>query len=260
MQRSIRLVFSGLFVAVCLTVAALPAAAQGGQSNIVRVYSTEAKDVAQFEQGRVRHVEFHKKQGDAWTWYTWQVETGEDTGAYLTATFGHKWADFDAWDAKFAEADGVDAAKNLTPYTEESSNWFAVTLTEVSGTAGMSPEGPSSLTQLLHFNVRIGKEREFNNNLRKIHEAIQKTKWGGNNYVWYARADGGTLSEYVLAIPLKNWAEMEGPETPFPAMLEKAFGRTEAQATLDSFDSCVSRIWSEVLRYRKDLSHIPAAK
>jgi len=43
-------------------------------------------------------------------------------------------------------------------------------------------------------------------------------------------------------------------------MLEKAFGRTEADAIMKSLDSCIARQRSEMLRYRKDLSYIPAAK
>lgn len=260
MRKSLRLVFSVVLVALCLVVAAQPAAAQRGESNVLRVYYSEAKDgnAAAFEQGRIRHMEIHKKLGDQWSWYTWQVETGEDTGAYYTVTFGHKWADFDMWQSKFAEADGADADKNITPYTSESSNWFAVSLNNVSAPAAM-PMEPTPMTELIHFTVRMGMNQEFMNAIRKIHEAIQKTKWV-DNYTWYAHTNGRNANEYVLALGLKSWADMEEPETPFPAMLEKAFGRTEADAIMKSLDSCILRQRSEMLRYRKDLSYLPAAK
>ena len=260
MQKSLKVVFSVVLIAMCLVVAAQPAAAQRGESNVLRVYYSEAKDgnAAAFEQGRIRHMEIHKKLSDPWTWYTWQVETGEDTGAYYTVTFGHKWADFDMWESKFAQADGADAEKNLAPYTGESSNWFAMSLDGVSAPAA-TPFEPTPMTELIHFTVRMGMNQEFMNAIRKIHEAIQKSKWA-ENYTWYAHLNGRNANEYVLAIGLKNWAEMEEPEMSFPAMLEKAFGRTEADAIMKSLDSCIARQRSEMLRYRKDLSYIPAAK
>lgn len=260
MQKSLRVVLSVVLVALCLVVVAQPAAAQRGASNVVRVYYTEPKDgnAAAYEQGRIRHMEIHKKLGDTWAWHTWQVETGDDGGAYYTVTFGHKWADFDMWDAKFAEADGADAAKNLAPVSGEGSNWFGVSLDNVSAPA-TTPFEPTPLTELIHFTARQGMNQEFMNAIRKVHDAIQKTKWT-DNYTWYAHTNGRNANEYVLAIGLKNWADMEEPEMSFPAMLEKAVGRTEADAVMKSIDSSILRQRSEMLRYRKDLSYIPAAK
>lgn len=248
--------------AVGLTFAAVPAPAQEKPGNVVRVYLSTAKPGmgAELEAGRKRHVAAHKAMGDTWGWYAFQAETGPNGGMYHVVTFGHHWKDFDAWDKKYADADNADAAKNLEPNTAGGMNFFLTTLTDVS-TPSMAPN-PQPLTQLIHFDVKIGSEAAFFNAIRKFHEAIQKTKWSPNGqpatYFWYAVADGGESPHYVLAIPLRGWADMEEGDPPFPAMLEKAYGRTEAQAILESFSHSVKKQWSEVIRYRPELSYVPA--
>jgi len=43
-----------------------------------RVFVTVPSGMAQqYEEGRERHMDWHRKQGDTWTWDTWQVETGQ---------------------------------------------------------------------------------------------------------------------------------------------------------------------------------------
>src|SRR5258706_4122993 len=48
-----------------------------------------------YDQGIKRHIAWRKAHHDTWTWQTWEVVTGKDTGSYITATFGHRWEDFD---------------------------------------------------------------------------------------------------------------------------------------------------------------------
>lgn len=241
-----------------------PVAAQAEKpANVCRVYVSQAKPgmTAEYEAGRKRHTAFHKSINDTWSWHSFQVETGDNAGSYTTVSCDHHWKDFDAWEKTHAPADVADAAKNLDPYAAGGSNSFYIYLRDVSSPGG-AKIGAEPLAQILHFDVRIGGEQEFGNAIKKIHEAIQKTNWPSagspGNYHWYQLADGGSGPHYVLVLPLKGWAEMEDPETPFPAMLEKAYGRVEAQAIFESFDRTVKRQYTETIRYRPDLSYAPA--
>lgn len=249
---------SGLVVAVvCL--AALPSLAQEKPGTIARLYEARVKDgmEAQYEEGRKRHMDFHKKAGDTWTWSTWQVETGPRVGTYFVASGGHHWKDFDAWDAKMAEPDTADGARNLAPYTAGGGNAFYDFMANVSRP---DPSGTiSKMSQITIFRVKIGAEQAFINAARKIHEAIGKANWPVH-YAWYALMDGGETPEFVLAIPMKGWVSMEEPEPSFPVMLEKAVGRTEAGAIMDSFGQTVRSQSVETWRYRPDLSYAPPAK
>jgi hypothetical protein len=118
---------------------------------------------------------------------------------------------------------------------------------------------PDPLVQVLHFQLKTGAEQEFGAALKSVHEAIQKTKWA-STYQWYMLANGGEGPHYVLAIPMKGFADMEEPELPFPAMLEKALGPVPAKAVMASFDKTVAHQSSEIIRYRPDLSYNPPAR
>ena len=68
------------------------------------------------------------------------------------------------------------------------------------------------------------------------------------------------LPTFVLAIALNGWADLAPSEPSFPALLAKAFGDYEAGEILKSIDRSVKSVRSEVVRYRADLSYVPAAK
>lgn len=176
-------------------------------------------------------------------------------------TLEHHWKDFDAWEQKYAAADGEDSAKNLDPHVDSASNSFFIYLRDVSmsPTADPAMAAPDPLIELIHFELNIGASQEFENAIKRATEAIQKTKWA-SNFHWYTLANGGSGPHYVLALPKKNWAEMEPPAVPFPVMLEKALGAAGAKEVLAAFDNTVAREYSEILRYRPDLSYVPVQK
>jgi hypothetical protein len=45
----------------------------------------------QYEAGRKKHMAWHKSQKDTWSWYAWEVVTGENTGSYVIGTFEHNF-------------------------------------------------------------------------------------------------------------------------------------------------------------------------
>jgi hypothetical protein len=235
---------------------AVPAISQEKPGTLVRVFVMAPKGgmSAQLEQGRKKHMEFHKKIKDSWAWNTWSVETGERAGMYMTATFGHHWKDFDDW-AKNEEGDGADVDATMGPFIGGGSNAFYTYLPDISRpTPGSVPE---AMTELTYFQLRQDGEAEFMATIAKIHEAIGKTSWPVN-YYWYVLANGGDGPAYVLSIPHKSWASMEEPAPGFPQMLEKAYGRHDAEALFRAVGATVASQRTELLRYRPDLSYVPA--
>lgn len=238
--------------------AALPVLAQQPSGGVAQVTYSKPKSgmVAQYEQGRKKHVEFHRKQNDTWTWGVSEIVSGPRTGQYVAASVGHAWKDFDGRDA-FNAADDADYNTNVAPF-EESAVTTYWELAPAISILPTSPE-PSALAQLFYFRLRPEAVEEFNLMAKKIHEGIQKTKWGGGApYVWINLASGGDHPTMALVVFLPNWAAMAGPETPFPAMLEKAFGRTEAAAILAGLSRATLGERSELLRFRRDLSYTPS--
>ena len=250
----------GIVISVVLMLlAALAPMAQEKPGNMGRVFVTVPRPgmAQQYEEGRKRHMDWHRKQGDTWTWDTWQVETGQASGAYVTGTFGHQWKDFDAWEAKYGKGDLADAAVNLSPSTGGGTNGFWIYLAEVSRPS--DSKEPPKMAEVLHFMVNMDGEKAFNGAIRKIHEAIGKTNWPVR-YTWYELFNGGEHPHFVLVFPRNSWAEMAPQEVSFEAMLEKAYGEAEAETILTSLLKSVHHESSEVLLYRPELSYRPGSK
>ena len=245
------------FLAVFLVLGCCASFAQEKSVNVGRVYVMVPKSgmAKQFEEGRKRHMEWHRKQNDSWRWETWQIETGMNTGSYYSTTFGHSFADFDTWEAKLGAADTADSAANLAPYlTDSGDNGFWMVLTDMSRPPDAS--APLKLAEVNHFMLKPGKEGDFSDAAKKITDAITKTNWPVH-YIWYQLVDGGEQPHYVLLIFMNGWADLAEPDPPFRAMLEKAMGRHDAEAIMHSIDQSIQREWTETIRFRPDLSYIP---
>jgi hypothetical protein len=251
-----RRIICGL-VGVCLV--ALTAAAAFAQEktvNIGSVYVMVPKPgmAAQFEQGRKKHMDWHRRNNDTWSWQTYQVMTGEATGTYLSVTFGHTWKDYDTWEDKLGTADAADSETNLTPYLAVSTESLWRVMTDVSNASMSGP--PAKMSEVEHFMLKPGSESDFYSVIQKVNDAIAKTNWPGRA-TWFQLVNGGEGPHYVLVIPHDNWADMAEPTPSFDAMLEKAVGRHDADMLEHTFDKTVAREWSEMTMYRPDLSYVP---
>ena len=236
--------------------------AQGNDKtvNVGRVYVMTPKSgmVKQFEDGRKRHMDWHKKQNDTWRWETWQIETGPSTGSYYSTTFGHNFADFDTWEAKLGAPDAADSATNMGTYlTDSGDNGFWMVLGDMSHPPDAS--APLKLAEVNHFFLKPGSEDDFSNAVKKINDAIVKSNWPAH-YIWYVLVDGGESPHYVLLLFMNGWADLAEPDPPFNSMLEKAMGRHDAEAILHTLNQNTKRISTETIRFRPDLSYIPAGK
>ncbi len=237
---------------------ALPLVAQDQPGTVAQVFYVKPKMGIrqQFEQAGKRHIDWHRQQKDTWTWSVFECVAGERLGWRVAATVGHHWKDFDD-KAKFAAADAADYEANLAAFVESRSGAFYVYLPEIS--RPLAGETPAPFSETLWFHLNIGAEAEFLHAERKVHEAIEKTNWGVP-HTWWELASGGEHPTYVLILQRKNWAESEPPELTFEAMLEKAFGRQEAEVLMNVFKNTIHCVKSEIWAYRPDLSYIPAAK
>src|SRR5271165_7142071 len=140
---------------LCLVPAAL---AQSTDVNVGWVYLSTPKAgmVKQLEEGRKKHMEFHRKQGDSWTWLIWEIMTGENTGGYYSTTFGHSWKDLDAWETKMGTADTSDGQNNLSPFVSSQTATIWMILKDSSHPGSMTE--PSKMAEINHFLLKPGTE------------------------------------------------------------------------------------------------------
>lgn len=253
----------GLFVGVVLLLLLVPpfagpVATQEEPGNVALVVFVKAKPgmQKQYEEGLKRHRNWHRQQNDSWTWLTWEVISGDSTGTYVSATFGHRWEDFDTPSVS-DEADAADREANTAPYVESVVVRYYAYLAEVSRPT--DTEGPSPLTSVLVFHLKFGKDAQFNYAIRKFHQAVGKTNWPFH-YEWYRLVNGGEHPTYALVLPRKNWAGFKPMEKSSVEMLEEAYGRQGAELLLHKFERAVRSEHSEISRSRPDLSYVPAGQ
>jgi hypothetical protein len=252
-------------IAVCVVMVLLAAClvplapAQDKEVNVGWVYAMTIKPgmTKQYEEGRKRHMDWHRKQNDSWSWQVWQVQTGEATGSYLSTTFGHSWKDLDAWEAKLGDADTADGNANMMPYIagETASIWMVLKDPSHPGSMSVTPK----MAEVNHFLLKPGMEEDFNDAIKKINDAIVKSEWPVR-YTWYALQDGGQGPHYVLLLEMNGWADLAEPNPSFDAMLAKAVGKHDAEALTHAFSHSVQREWTETIRFRPELSYTPASK
>ncbi len=244
----------GIFLAVLsLLLLSLPVVAQEDGGNVAEVFCDKIQPgkVKQYEEGLKKHVDWHRKQNDSWTWVAWEVITGEDTGTYCWGSFGHNWEDFDSPGVP-PDADEANWQETGAPFVQSTEVSFWTNLPKVSRPA----EGQAAMTSVIFVHTRYGTGEKFNYLVGEFHKAIEKTNmpW---NYEWYALVSGGNVGTYALVLPRPNFAAFNPTGKPFPEMLEEAYGKAGADALLAKWRKVVKSENSELSRNRADLSYIP---
>ena len=206
---------------------------------------------AQWEAGRKLHSAFHAAQKDTWPIYTWQIMTGERSGSYMTATPGRHWSDFDARQA-FLKIDAPDIAKNLTPYLANTSMSYYVLRDDLS--LSKPPATPAMMRTSTYYTVIPERVNDFTAAVKKINEAVQKDNAASNPSRWYSLANGGETPTFVQVVDRATWATMEPPDKTTESVLKEAYGDSQA---LDQLRRSCSKIVTDLLVYRPDLSYIP---
>jgi hypothetical protein len=225
--------------------------------NICRVYFTTPKggSASQLEQARQKHMQFHKSQGDTWTWNTWEISTGEHTGTYVTSTCGHVWKDFDDWDKKMGKVDAADAAASMGPFQQASWNGFYVYRADMS--LAPADRAPSAMDSVTIYVLHPGTAPEFTAAVSKINAALSKQSDWPKTSGWLQLANGGEGPTFVLLNARQSWADYAPLDKSVADVLNEAYGKEGADATLKVIRDSTAHVLTETAVYRPDLSYLP---
>ncbi len=232
-------------------------AAANSQSNVALIYTNRAKPgmIKQYEQGRKKHMAWHRSQKDPWTWVVWEIMTGDNTGSYIIGTFNHAWKDLDGRD-KFEADDSVEAASSMSPSEEVSKLSYYYYRRDMSATA--LDQGPTPYSSVTIFTVKPEGVADFVASVKKINEGALKTNYG-SHAMWYSLASGGQGPQFVVVQSRENFAAIQGPEKSTDVMMKEAYG-DEGTAVMKTFRSSYTSTYSQLQKYRPDLSYTPAVK
>ena len=236
---------------------AFPALAQQA-SNVTVINANYPKPGAakQYEAARKKHMGWHKAQKDAWSWYVWEVVSGENTGAYVVGSFGHAWKDFDGRDA-FEKADTADVAATVGPTLNRSVLSYWVERADISQsptTPGSTPAPRLSITTYL---LRPDSVNDFVEAVKKVNEAIKKTNYAVSGPSrWYQLVNGGENPTFVLVGERANWAAFQPNDKTLDVMMGEAYGKDEGAAIMASLRKTFHTLHTAIYEYRPDLSYI----
>lgn len=249
-----RSLIASLSVAL-VSLAAAPAFAQAPPpDSVTEVFRQKVVPgmVDKYEAGRKKHMAWHKAQGDPWTWNTYEVTTGPDTGAYLIASAGHQWADIDTWTAKFGEADSADANVSMagTQAGSQLSYWWQ--LNSVSRLPAADAP-PTALYSLTTYYVKPGHDAAMMATIGKINAALVAAKYPLHS-IWYRLVNGGPTPAYAVVTPRANMATFSNVVT---TVITKQLGQAAADALGKEFFDHITGVTTELLQRRADLSYAP---
>jgi hypothetical protein len=262
---AIGLVVAFLYVGSCLAQTGGAAAGSNTQAinaqnanNLCRIFFQTPKPGmdAQFEAARKKHNAFHGTQKDTWTWNTFEIQTGDNTGTYVTSTCGHAWKDFDAWEAKMGKVDAADAAASLGPTVQGGRNGFYVYRADMS----LAPAGqpPAPITAVTIYVLHPGAAPDFIAAVKKINDALGKQADWPKTSGWLQLVNGGEAPTFVLLSNRKNWADFEPLPKSVQDVITEAYAKEAADQIMKTVRDSTHRLLTEAATYRADLSYVPA--
>lgn len=214
--------------------------AAGPYARMVVIQPKPGQDAA-FEQGYQRHLEWHSKAGDRWTWYGWSFVLGDRLGMFMDGTFGHAAANFDA--AVQPAGDAADNAANVVPYADFLGHGVFRRLDAAS--MGLPLPDTSPFMAMATYTVAAGDEVAFERQLEAATSrpgaGSGRPQGGPGRFTWYKLQIGGSGPQYVLIRAAASFAAAaELPEVLPPG----------ARAMVRSART-------ELLRYRAEMSYAP---
>lgn len=263
---AISLVVASLFVGTCLAQTGGAAAGSNTQAinaqnenNVCRVFFQDPKPGmdAQFVAARKKHNAFHAAQKDTWTWNTFAVQTGDNTGRYVTTTCGHAWKDFDAWEAKMGKVDAADAGASIGPTVQGGHNGFYVYRADMSLAPAMA-NPPAPISAVTIYVLHPGTAPDFIAAIKKINDALAKQADWPKTSGWLQLMNGGQGPTFVLINQRKNWGDFEPlPKTVIDVTTE-TYGKEAADQIQKTIRDSTAFLSTEAATFREDLSYIPA--
>ena len=219
---------------------------------VARIIVMKPKDgmQKQFEDGYKRHLEWHRRNNDSWSWYGWQIVEGRRVGYFMDGSFGHLWQDFDR-PVSPAE-DSHDVEVNVLPYAELLALSHYKMREDLSNQKTLEERKPSRLLKVEHYTVRPGHERDFETVLR----ALQKKPSLKLRQTWYQLTGGGAQSTYLRFVPLDKPSDLETQRS-ISSLIEENFPGPDGNRLLGLFQAAVLGVETETLLYRADLSYFP---
>lgn len=222
---------SVVLMAALLSPASLPAEPTAGPYARIAFLQPNDGDTVDFEAGYLRHLEWHRQAKDTWSWYGWNIWSGERQRWFVYATFGHTAASLSS-PISPAE-DERDNVSNVAPHARFAGNGLYEYLPSASRGTGV-PQ-PTPRLELTTVDLQPGSEKTFEAALSARQSALPAET------LWFRAVSAGPTPRYVRLRPRASLGEI----------LES----NAEQALPNKTHSLISRITVEILIFRPAMSY-----
>jgi len=225
----------------------LPFAANAQEdANVARMVVWQMKPgmARDFEEGYKRHLDWHRKNNDTWTWRGWTIVSGEHFGYFVDGTFFHTWKELDT--PVSPAADSADNGVNVMPYAEIRSAAFYEAVPALTNLSSQQLAAP--LLTFYYLDVQPSRGAEFESLMK---DALSNVHNNAAHYVLLRPANG--VTEYLLLLTAEKESDL-GTQAAFMGHLLQAVARNAKQAPI------VGRFRTETASYRSELSNAPEEK
>ena len=224
--------------------------AQGNESLLLNLSEITVKHGhdAQFVEGVKSWKKCYQDNEGKDKWNMWKRLQGEGTVYTLTSTMAN-WAEMDEDGDAAGKECRMTVVNLISPHIQSISYNIAKSMPEVSRTTGM----PEDTKLVWVFNAKTSNSTSFKEVIGELTAATKKAE-GDSRGTWYS-VQGGEGANYFVAVPYKNFADMDVDRDGVWTIYEKANGKTKTDALRAKIRSSISSDWSYIYTLNEELSN-----
>jgi hypothetical protein len=182
-------------------------------------------------------------------WNMWHRVQGEGSVFTMTSTMA-KWAEMDDDSNDTAGKECRTKVIDLImPHVKSVNYNIARSMPKVSRTTPF----PEDAKLVWVYNVKTSNSSNFMEAIKELSAAMKKAE-GDTKATWY-NVMGGEGADYFVAVPYKNFAELDVDSDGVWKVYEKANGKAKTDALKAKFRASVSSDWSYMYTLNKELSN-----
>ncbi len=211
-----------------------------------RIFSKADKN-AEFEKALTAHsLKYHTGN---WKWRVFEIQSGPDAGGYHITEGPNSWETIDGRGI-ISKEHMADWDKMVAPLLSEKGSSAFATFNEELSTVQITDYAEKIIIN--HIFLKPGMVDKYKEELKK-----SKAAWNaGNESVAVYEAFASGSPQIIIVTRLKNGLKEldKGYRKPFKERYEMANGAGSWDGFLKIFAECVEKRWSEMLKFRADLS------
>ncbi len=181
-------------------------------------------------------------------WNMWHRVQGEGSVYTLTSTMA-KWAEMDDDSDAAGKECRINVVNLIMPHVKSVNYNIARSMPEVSRSAGM----PEDTKLVWVYNAKTSNSTSFKETVAEISAATKKAE-GDSRGTWY-NVQGGEGADYFIAVPFKNFADLDVDRDGVWKIYEKTNGKAKTDALRAKMRGSVSSDWSYIYTLNKELSN-----